>query len=81
MQIFATAKPRSKKAFVKQIDATHFVVAVSEAPQDGEANEAIGKALAKHLRIKKSDMVLLRGEKSKGKVFEVSQLYRELPKN
>ena len=71
MQIFVHANPRSKKPFVKQVDATHFVVAVSELPLDGKANHAIVIALAKHLKIKRSDVILLRGEKSREKVFSI----------
>lgn len=74
MQIFVTAKPKSKKPSVMQIDATHFVIAVSEAPTDGKANEAIARALAKHLGVRRSDIVLTRGEKSKEKVFIVTKM-------
>ena len=73
MQIFVTAKTKSKKPSVVQIDLTHFVVAVAEEPLDGKANEAIARALAKHLKVRRSDIVLVRGGKSKEKVFVVSE--------
>lgn len=72
MQIFVTAKTKSKKPGIEQLDLTHFVVSVIEEPRDGKANEAIARALAKHLLIKRSDIVLARGGKSKEKVFVVS---------
>ena len=80
MQIFVMAKPKSKKPSVVQVDLAHFVVAVSEAPTDGKANEAIARALAKHLGVRRSDIVLLRGEKSKEKVFVVSSAASESSK-
>ena len=45
MILYVKAKPKSKKEFIKQIDETHFVVAVHEPPEDGKANEAIRKSL------------------------------------
>ncbi len=80
MQIFVTAKPKSKKPSIVQVDLTHFVIAVSEAPTDGKANEAIARALAKHLKIKRSDVILVRGGKSKEKVFVVSAAAEESSK-
>lgn len=38
MIIFVRAKPKSKKKFVKKIDATHYVVAVKEPPVDNKTN-------------------------------------------
>lgn len=78
MQIFVRAKPKSKKPSVVQIDATHFVVAVQEVPTEGKANTAIVIALAEYLKIKRSDIILLRGEKSREKVFTIPLLPEEL---
>ena len=46
MRIHVTAKPGSKKAYVKKVNETHFIVSVTQLPQAGEANEAIIKSLA-----------------------------------
>jgi len=71
MRLYVKARPKSKKEFVKQIDETHFVVAVHASPEDGKANEAIRKSLAKYLHIPKSSLTLLSGPKSGEKVFEI----------
>lgn len=44
---------------------------VHEPPLEGKANKAILEALADHLKIKKSQLVLIRGEKSKIKTYKV----------
>ncbi|MBI4080582.1 MAG: DUF167 domain-containing protein [Candidatus Levybacteria bacterium] len=72
MQIFVSAKTRSKKSSVKQNDPTHFVVAVSEVPIGGRANDAIIEALAKYLSIKKSEVFIIKGETSTKKILSVA---------
>ena len=49
--------------------ATH--VYVNAPPLEGKANKAVIEALTEHLGIKKGKVVLVRGEKSKNKVFEI----------
>lgn len=78
MKIFVKAKPKSKKPSVVQIDVTHFVVAVLEVPTDGKANHAICVALGKYLGIKRSDVLLVKGEKSREKVFSIPLSPEEL---
>ena len=46
-------------------------VYVSQPPLDGRANEAVIKALADYFSVKKYQVRLLRGEKSKNKIFDV----------
>jgi len=43
MKIYIIAKAGSRKEFVKQVDETHFTVAVHEPPIDGKANLNISK--------------------------------------
>lgn len=71
MKIFVTAKPRTKKAYMEQLDPTHFVIAIKEPPTDGKANIAIAKALAKHFDTPLSSIHLLSGQTSRKKVFEI----------
>ena len=72
MKLFVHAKPKSKKEYVKQIDETHFIVAVHEVPEDGKANDAIRKSLAEFLSLPRSSITLVSGPKSKEKVFEAT---------
>lgn len=70
MRIFVKAKPNSKEAHVKRIDGTHFVVAVREQPEKGRANQAVMKALQKHLH---KPVKLVSGSTSRQKVFTVTE--------
>ena len=69
MKLSIIAHPNSKKPRVEKdmLGAVH--VYVREPPLEGKANKAIIEALAKHLQIKKSQIALLSGEKSKTKTF------------
>ena len=49
-------------------------VRVTAAPQDGAANEAVVKLLAKQLGLPRSSVVIARGARSRDKVIEVSGL-------
>ena len=71
-KIWVSAKTNSKNPNVKQLDKTHFQVAVKEAPVDGKANQAIAKALAKYLGIGVSRVQLVSGQKSKQKYFQIN---------
>lgn len=71
MKIFVKAKPNSKKDFVEKVSENNFIVAVKEPPIDGKANQAILKAIAKHLNIPLSQVSIISGHKSRGKVIEV----------
>jgi uncharacterized protein len=71
MLIYIQAKPRSKKEYVRQIDANHFVVAVHDPPVDGKANKAIMKTLAEYFHKPTSQICIIRGETAKHKVVEI----------
>ncbi len=71
MKIFVSAKPKSKKPYVKKIDDTHFVVAVKEVPDHGKANIALIKALSRHFGVGVSDIEIVSGHASRRKIVEV----------
>ena len=71
MRIFVRAKPKSKREYVKRIGDLRFVVAVKEAPEKGKANQAIAKALAEFFNIQLSSVILVSGQTSKQKIFEI----------
>lgn len=72
MKIFVKVKLKSKQAFVKKIDETHFEVAVKEPPMEGRANQAIIQALADYLDVAPSHLEIISGHTSKQKLIEVS---------
>jgi uncharacterized protein YggU (UPF0235/DUF167 family) len=70
MRYFVTAKTGAREEWVEALDATHFRVAVKASPIEGRANTAIAKALARHLGIAPSRLILRSGAAGKRKVFE-----------
>lgn len=71
--------PRSKRnAVSKSADNSsdqhqrQFQVHVTAAPEDGKANTAVIKLLAKHLGVAKSQITLIRGATHRDKVFDIS---------
>ena len=71
MLITIFAHTNSKKPRVEKDLFGNLHVHVSEPPLEGRANMAILLTLADYLQVKRSQVRLARGEKSKQKVFEV----------
>lgn len=71
MQIAVIAHPNAKQTKVEGDLLGTLHVYVNEPPIDGRANAAIINALAKHFNLKRSDVILASGEKSKNKIFEI----------
>ena len=63
--------PNSKKPRIDKELLGSLHVYVNQSPLDGKANKAVLEALAKHFRVSKSKVSLLRGDKSKIKVFSI----------
>jgi uncharacterized protein YggU (UPF0235/DUF167 family) len=71
MRIFVTVKTRAREERVESIDASHLVVMVKALPIEGRANEAVGRLLAQHFGVTKSQLRLVSGASGRHKVFEV----------
>jgi len=71
LNIKVNVKTGVSKERVEILDAKHFAVHVKEHPEKGKSNEAVVKALAKHLEIAPSRIFLLRGQRSRNKLFEI----------
>jgi uncharacterized protein len=82
MKIFVHAKPGAKKESVKEEPAglfvdgrrageRRFVVAVRERAVGGEANRAILRAVAEHLKISPARVRIVSGRTAKDKVIEI----------
>jgi hypothetical protein len=73
MQVAIIAHPNSKKPRIEKDLFGTLHVYVSEPPLEGKANNAVRETLAEYFKTKKSAVMLMSGEKSKNKVFEITQ--------
>ncbi len=71
MKITVLAKPRSRERKVVKNSDESYTVHVSEPPDEGKANKAIIRALAKHLDIAQSRIELVSGHASKRKILNI----------
>jgi len=71
MKISVKVKPNAKQERIEKIDESNFSVWVKEKPREGKANHAVIKILANYFGVAKSDVILLKGQTSKQKIFEV----------
>ena len=71
MKVEITAHPNSKKPRIEKDLFGQLQVYVSSPPLDGRANEAVILALARHFKVKKYQINLISGRKSKLKIFEI----------
>lgn len=71
MKIFVKVKPNANQQRLDKIDENNFLVWVKEKPREGKANQAVIRILAEHFGVAKSEVILLRGQGSREKVFEV----------
>lgn len=71
MRVAVIAHPASKRPRVEKDLLGEIHVYVSEPPLEGRANNAIAHALSKYFEVKRSEVILVSGEKSKNKLFEI----------
>lgn len=71
MKLSVIAHPNAKNPRIEKdlLGTTH--VYVNAPPLEGKANKAVVEALAKHFGVSRGKVILIRGEKSKNKVFEI----------
>ncbi|MBL8029840.1 MAG: DUF167 domain-containing protein [Candidatus Doudnabacteria bacterium] len=70
MKITVEVRANAKETKVEQT-AKGLKVYVRQQPLEGRANDAVTKALAEFFKTKAYNIILLRGVKSKQKVFEI----------
>ena len=70
-EISCRVTPRAGREDIRREDGVA-QVRVTAAPENGKANKAVAKLLAKALGVAPSRLVLIRGETSRDKVFRVS---------
>lgn len=71
MKVSVIAHPNSKNPRIEEDLLKVLHVYVNAPPLEGKANHAVTEALAVYFRTKKNKVYLIRGEKSKNKVFEI----------
>lgn len=71
MKVSVIVHPNSKKPRIEKDLMEMLHVYVNAPPLEGKANEATVEILADFFKIKKNEVILLRGAKSKNKIFEV----------
>ncbi len=71
MKISVVVHPNAKLPRIEKDLLQTLHVYVHEPPLEGKANRAVTEALAEYFHVKKYQVTLVRGEKSKIKVFEV----------
>lgn len=71
MRISIIAHPNSKKPRIEKDLLGTLHVYVSAPPLEGKANKAVIEALTGYFKVKKSNILLITGTKSKTKVFEI----------
>jgi uncharacterized protein YggU (UPF0235/DUF167 family) len=69
-EISVRVTPNARRAGVAVVDG-QIRIAVTVVPEDGRATEAAREALAKALGVAKSRLVLVRGAKSRDKLFRL----------
>lgn len=71
MKIEVVVHPNSKNPRVEK-DAIGLIhIYVNAPPLEGKANKAVVESLANFLKAKKSKIILVKGEKSKNKIFKI----------
>ncbi len=76
MKITIIAHPNSKKPRIEKDLMGTLHVYVNKPPLENKANEAVLEDLAKYLEIKKNQLILISGEKSKTKTFEIKKVLK-----
>jgi uncharacterized protein YggU (UPF0235/DUF167 family) len=65
------AHPNSNKPRIEKDLLGMLHVYVNEPPLEGKANHAVRETLADYFKVNKSSVLMVSGEKSKNKVFEI----------
>ncbi len=67
--------PGAKKNIVLQENGRIVKIYLTAPPVEGKANEALAEVLADHLGIRKSQIEIIKGLKSRNKVINIKGVY------
>lgn len=71
MRISVDVISKARGTRVERLSASHFRVAVSAPPHEGQANEALIAALAEYFDVPRSRVRILHGRAIRSKVVEI----------
>lgn len=71
MKINVTAKPASKKAYIKKVGEKEYIISVKELPIRGLANMSIIAALSDHFKVPTRNIRIVSGYRSRNKIIEI----------
>jgi uncharacterized protein YggU (UPF0235/DUF167 family) len=72
MKISVIAHPNAKRPRVEKDLLGTIHVYVNQPPLEGKANAAVIEAIAEYFHVKKNTILLISGDKSKQKLFEIT---------
>jgi uncharacterized protein len=64
-------QPKSSQEKVVKVNDIEYKVYTHKPAIDGEANDAVRELLAEHLGIKKYNILIVKGDRSKNKLIEI----------
>jgi len=76
MRIKVRVIPRARKEKIENTDGT-IKVYISKPPIEGRANKRLIQMLANYLNVKKSDIAITQGLKSRNKIVEINEPERK----
>jgi len=71
MKIVVKVKTKAKEKKVVKMGDNNYEVHVKEVPEQGKANMAVLKALAKYLKIPQNNLKILTGKTNSRKIVEI----------
>lgn len=71
MKINILVKTNASNSDVIKVDDENFIVKTTISPENGKANLAVIKMLAKYFKVAKSQITILQGKTDKYKIFEI----------
>jgi len=72
MKVSVRVQPRAPKEEVVENTGGSLRVYLRQAPADGKANKALIEILAQHYGMKKTEVRILTGERTKNKIVEIA---------
>lgn len=73
MRIIVKVKPRSFQERIEVIDQNNLIVWLKNPPVENQANLELIKLLAKHFKVAKTQIEIIKGEKSKNKIVKIEK--------
>ena len=74
MKITVAAKPNAKENSVERTGLDSYKVLTTATPEKGKANEKIIELLSDYLRVPKTSIKIIRGQKGNSKLIEIAEI-------